>query len=145
MNQNNSSGFSAYVFRWLASLDLVLLVALALLIALGTIILYSASGEDVRMMNKHTIHLVLATIVMLVATQLSSDLLRRWSFWIYIFGVVLLVLVLVQGTMGKGAQRWLEIGSLRFQPSEVMKLAVPMMVASYLSKKNLPPDSALYK
>jgi rod shape determining protein RodA len=140
MNLKNSSGFSSYIFRWLASLDLVLLVALALLIALGTMILFSASGENMNMMNKHTIHLILATTVMLVATQLSSDLLRRWSFWIYIFGVAVLVLVLVQGTMGKGAQRWLEIGSLRFQPSEVMKLAVPMMVASYLSKKSLPPS-----
>lgn len=140
MSQNNSSGISAHIFRWLASLDLVLLVALALLIALGTIALFSASGENMNMMNKHTIHLVLATIVMLVATQLPSELLSRWSFWIYVFGVLILVLVLIQGSIGKGAQRWLEIGSLRFQPSELMKLAVPMMVASYLSKRNLPPS-----
>lgn len=140
MSLKKSSGFSAFLFRWLMSLDLVMLVALALLIALGTILLFSASGEDLNMMNRHTIHLVVATIVMLVATQLSSDLLRRWSFWIYIVGVIVLILVLVQGSIGKGAQRWLEIGSLRFQPSEVMKLAVPMMVASYLSKKNLPPS-----
>ncbi|MCL4166086.1 UNVERIFIED_CONTAM: hypothetical protein GTU68_023565, partial [Idotea baltica] len=116
-----------------------MLVSLALLIALGTIILFSASGENARMMNNHTIHLILATIVMLVATQLSSDLLKRWSFWIYIVGIIVLVLVLIQGSMGKGAQRWLEVGGLRFQPSEIMKLAVPMMVASYLSKKSLPP------
>ena len=140
MNLRNSAGFSTYLFRWLSAIDLVLLVSLTLLIALGTIILFSASGEDAKMMNKHTIHLILATIVMLIATQLSSDLLRRWSFWIYLIGVIVLVLVLVQGTMGKGAQRWLEVGGLRFQPSEVMKLAVPMMVASYLSKKNLPPS-----
>ena len=140
MNLRNSVGFSTYLFRWLSAIDLVLLVSLTLLIALGTIILFSASGEDAKMMNKHTIHLILATIVMLIATQLSSDLLRRWSFWIYLIGVIVLVLVLVQGTMGKGAQRWLEVGGLRFQPSEVMKLAVPMMVASYLSKKNLPPS-----
>lgn len=140
MSFKNSSGFSTYLFRWLSSLDLVMLVALSLLIAIGSILLFSASGENVNMMNKHTIHLVLATVVMLVATQLSSDLLRRWSFWIYVFGVIVLILVLVQGTIGKGAQRWLEVGGLRFQPSEVMKLAVPMMVASYLSKKNLPPS-----
>jgi rod shape determining protein RodA len=135
----DTSGFSGFILRWLASIDLVLLVSLALLIALGSIILFSATGESVRMMNNHTIHLVLATIVMLVATQLSSDLLKRWSFWIYVFGIIVLVLVLIQGSMGKGAQRWLEVGGLRFQPSEVMKLAVPMMVASYLSKKSLPP------
>ena len=140
MSMRESSGFSGFILRWLSSLDLVLLVTLSLLIALGSIILFSATGENVKMMNNHTIHLILATVVMLVATQLSSDLLRRWSFWIYLFGVIVLVLVLIQGSMGKGAQRWLEIGALRFQPSEVMKLAVPMMVASYLSKKSLPPS-----
>ncbi len=139
MNTKNGSGFGGYLLRWVTSLDLVMLVSLALLIALGSIILFSATGENTRMMNNHTIHLILATIVMLVATQLSSDLLRRWSFWIYIFGVIVLVLVLIQGSMGKGAQRWLEVGGLRFQPSEIMKLAVPMMVASYLSKKSIPP------
>ncbi len=139
MKLKNSSGLSGYLLRWFASIDLVMLVSLALLIALGSIVLFSASGENTRMMNNHTIHLILATIVMLVATQLSSDLLKRWAFWVYIFGIIVLVLVLIQGSMGKGAQRWLEFGGLRFQPSEVMKLAVPMMVASYLSKKNLPP------
>lgn len=140
MKQRYSSGFAANLLRWLSSIDLVMLVSLALLIALGTIVLFSASGENLRMMNRHAIHLGLAALVMLVATQLSSDLLRRWSLWIYLFGVLVLILVLIQGSMGKGAQRWLEIGSLRFQPSEVMKLAVPMMVASYLSRKNLPPS-----
>ncbi len=139
MNTKSGSGFGGYLLRWFSSIDLVLLISIALLIALGSIILFSASGENVRMMNNHTIHLILATIVMLVATQLSSDLLKRWSFWIYIFGIIVLVLVLIQGSMGKGAQRWLEVGGLRFQPSEIMKLAVPMMVASYLSKKSLPP------
>ncbi len=139
MNSKGDSGFGGYLLRWLTSLDLVMLVSLALLIALGSIILFSASGENARMMNNHTIHLILATIVMLVATQLSSDLLKRWSFWIYIFGIIVLILVLIQGSMGKGAQRWLEVGGLRFQPSEIMKLAVPMMVASYLSKKSIPP------
>lgn len=140
MSLKNSSGFSTYIIRWLTSLDLVMLVALALLITLGTIILFSASGENMDMMNRHSIRLAMATIVMFIATQLPSDLLRRWSIWVYIIGVILLILVLAQGTMGKGAQRWLEIGSFRFQPSEIMKLAVPMMVASYFSKKNLPPS-----
>ena len=139
MNSKGGSSFGGYLLRWLTSIDLVMFVSLALLIALDTIILFSASGEDTRMMNNHTIHLILATIVMLVATQLSSDLIKRWAFWIYIFGIIVLALVLIQGSMGKGAQRWLEVGGLRFQPSEIMKLAVPMMVASYLSKKSLPP------
>jgi len=140
MSLKTSFSLSNLVLRWIAPIDLVLFVALTLLIALGSIILFSATGENMKMMNNHTIHLVLATVVMLVATQLSSDLIQRWAFWIYLFGMLVLVLVLVQGSIGKGAQRWIEFGGLRFQPSEVMKLAVPMMVASYLSKKNLPPS-----
>jgi rod shape determining protein RodA len=133
------TSFSGLLLRWFVSIDLVLFVALTLLIALGSILLFSATGENMKMMNNHTIHLVLATVVMIIAMQLSSDLLQRWALWIYVLGVLVLVLVLVQGSIGKGAQRWIEFGGLRFQPSEVMKLAVPMMVASYLSKKNLPP------
>lgn len=137
---NHTPNFTNIILRWLASLDLVLIVALILIISLGSITLFSASGENTKMMNNHTIHLILATIVMLVATQLPSETLNRWSIWIYIFGVIVLVMVLVQGSMGKGAQRWLEMGGLRFQPSEIMKLAVPMMIASYFSNKNLPPS-----
>lgn len=136
---NNSPNFSKILLRWLNSIDLVLVVTLVLLISLGSVTLFSATGESTRMMNNHTIHLIIATAVMLIATQIPSETLNRWSIWIYIFGVIVLVLVLVQGSMGKGAQRWLEIGSLRFQPSEMMKLAVPMMVASYFSNKELPP------
>ncbi len=136
----SNKSLSSILFRWLMSIDLVLIVALMLLIALGTAILFSASGENQAMMNNHTMHLVIATIVMLITSQMPSEMLNRWSIWIYAIGVILLILVLVQGTMGKGAQRWLEIGSLRFQPSEIMKLAVPMMVASYFSKRNLPPS-----
>ncbi len=135
----NTPDFSKIFYKWITSIDLVLIVSLIILISLGSITLVSATGENVVMMNNHTIHLILATVVMLGATQIPSETLNRWSIWIYIFGVLMLVLVLVQGTMGKGAQRWIELGGLRFQPSEIMKLAVPMMVASYFSKRELPP------
>lgn len=138
--KSGNINFSKLFLRWLTSIDLVMVVALILLIFLGTITLFSATGENQAMMNTHTIHLILATCIMLIATQLSSEMLNRWSIWIYAFGVLFLVLVLIQGSIGKGAQRWIELGGLRFQPSEIMKLAVPMMVASYFSKKTLPPS-----
>ncbi len=137
---DNDSSLSKSIFRLISSIDLVLIVTLILLLSLGSITLFSASGENMEMMNAHTVHLILAGSIMLIASQLSSETLNRWSIWIYTIGLIVLILVLIQGTMGKGAQRWLELGSLRFQPSEVMKLAVPMMVASYLSNKNLPPS-----
>ena len=128
------------LLRWLASIDLVMVVTLIMLLSLGSITLFSATGENTQMMNNHAIHLILATVVMLIATQLPSDMLNRWSVWIYAFGIIVLIMVLIQGTIGKGAQRWLIIGSLRFQPSEIMKLAVPMMIASYFSNRMLPPS-----
>jgi len=137
---NDSPNFVNIFLRWLVSIDLVLVVALIMLLSLGSITLFSATGENSKMMNNHTFHLILATIAMLIATQLPSDMLNRWSVWIYAFGIIVLVMVLIQGSMGKGAQRWLEIGGLRFQPSEIMKLAVPMMIASYFSKRILPPN-----
>ena len=136
---DRSVGFFEGIFRLLSRIDLVLFAALLILLTLGGLTLYSASGENMHMMTRHAIHLGLAAGVMLFASQLSSNLLNRMSVWIYAVGIILLILVIVQGAMGKGAQRWLELGSLRFQPSEVMKLAVPMMVASYFSHKTLPP------
>ena len=132
MNTNNTN-IGAAIFRLLTSIDLVLIVSLILLISLGTAILFSATGENQAMMNNHTIHLIIATLAMLVASQIPSEMINRWSVWIYVIGVIVLILVLVQGSMGKGAQRWLEIGSLRFQPSEVMKLAVPKSVSVWMT------------
>ena len=136
---DRSVGFFEVIFRLLSRIDTVMFIALAILLGLGGLTLFSASGENMHMMTRHAIHLGLAASIMLLASQLPSNLLNRISFWIYAFGVLLLVLVMVQGTIGKGAQRWLEFGSFRFQPSEIMKLAVPMMVASYFSNKSLPP------
>ncbi len=140
MDNHSETSFFNLISRWLGSLDLVLIVSLVMLISLGSVTLLSATGENVKMMNTHTLHLILATFAMLVASQLPSKALNRWSLWIYVFGVVVLILVLIQGSMGKGAQRWLEMGSFRFQPSELMKIAVPMMIASYFSNRTLPPS-----
>jgi rod shape determining protein RodA len=73
--------------------------------------------------------------------QISPGWLRRGSPLIYALGLVLLTLVLVTGDIGKGAQRWLDLGFIRFQPSEMMKLAVPMMLAWFLADSRLPPSA----
>jgi len=67
--------------------------------------------------------------------------LRKWSLWLYLLGMILLLLVLAIGVMSKGAQRWLDLGFVRFQPSELMKICLPMMVAWYFSGITLPPSS----
>ena len=142
---DKTGGLFGVIFRLLSRIDLVLFTALLILLTLGGLTLYSASGADYQsgenlyIITRHFILLGLAMGIMLFVAQLPSNFLNRVSVWIYLVGIILLVLVIVQGTMGKGAQRWLEVGSLRFQPAEIMKLAVPMMVASYFSHKTLPP------
>jgi rod shape determining protein RodA len=119
-------------------IDGPLLGGLLLVCALGLVVLYSAVGENMRLWLNQVIRLGVALIAMLVVAQFSPDFLRRWTPWAYIGGLVLLVLVLVVGEVGQGAQRWLNLG-IRFQPSEIMKLAVPMMAAWYLHDRQMPP------
>ncbi|HSG58987.1 MAG TPA: rod shape-determining protein RodA [Woeseiaceae bacterium] len=115
-----------------------LLGGILLICAVGLVVLYSAVGENMRLWLNQLIRLGIALIAMLIAAQMPSDFLRRWTPWGYLAGLILLVLVLVTGEVGQGARRWLDLG-IRFQPSEIMKLAVPMMTAWYLHKRRLPP------
>ncbi|MCC5810905.1 MAG: rod shape-determining protein RodA [Ectothiorhodospiraceae bacterium] len=120
-------------------LDMPLLVALLLLSGIGLVTLYSATNQDMGDVQRQLIRLGLAFTVMLAVAQVPPDTLRRWTPWVFLAGLAMLVLVLFFGAMGKGAQRWLDLGFVRFQPSELMKLAIPMMVAWYLSDRELPP------
>ncbi len=121
-------------------LDLPLLTALILLCSVGLMVLYSAGGQDIALIKRQLIRLGIAFSVMLVIAQIPPIHLRRWSPWLFGIGLMMLVAVLIMGEVGKGAQRWLNLGFFRFQPSEMMKLAVPMMVAWYLAEARLPPD-----
>ncbi len=134
-NPNHRQGMLAVVH-----LDLPLLIGLLLLCSYGLVVLYSASGENLAQVHRQLIRLGLAFSVMLVIAQINPSTLRRWSPWLYGVGVLLLIAVLLVGQVGKGAQRWLDLGVMRFQPSEMVKLAVPLMIAWYLSQKPLPPD-----
>lgn len=122
-----------------AHLDLPLLTGILLLCGLGLVVLYSASGEDIGQVQRQMVRLGVATIFMLAIAQVHPITLNRWSPWLYLLGLLLLAAVLIFGHIGKGAQRWLELGFIRFQPSEMVKLAVPMMIAWFLAEKPLPP------
>jgi rod shape determining protein RodA len=120
-------------------IDLPLLVLLLTLTLFGLIVLYSASGQVLGPVIRQGRYFLLAYVVMLASAQLSLLRYQRWTPLGYLLGVVLLVLVLVAGIGAKGAQRWLSLGGFRFQPSEIMKILVPLMVAWYLSSRVLPP------
>ena len=120
-------------------IDTPLLILLILLSSLGLLILYSSSGGSLNLVYRQMIHLGLATSVMLIIAQIPPIIMLRASPILMILGVFLLILVLFFGSSGGGAQRWLDVGLVRFQPSELMKIIVPMTIAAILSEKTLPP------
>lgn len=126
---------------WVETLhiDLPLLAGLAALIGIAFVILYSASGENIDVLLRQSGRLALAFAIMLILAQIHPHYFKLCGPILFGVGVLLLGAVLVMGDVGKGAQRWLDLGFFRFQPSELMKLATPMMIAWYLSETGLPP------
>ncbi len=119
--------------------DFALLGALLLLAVIGLATQYSASGLDSGQAMAQGVRLALGGSLMAVIARIPPSTLRNWTPWAYAGSVALLVLVALLGE-GRGAHRWLDLGFVRFQPSELLKLTMPMMVAWYLNQRSLPPD-----
>lgn len=120
-------------------LDLPLLSSLLLLIGTGLFILYSASNQEMDVIFRQFIRFALAFGVMFVLAQIPPQKYQHITPWLFGATVFLLCVVLTVGHIGKGAERWLNLGLFRFQPSELMKLVLPMMLAWYLHAHPLPP------
>jgi rod shape determining protein RodA len=120
-------------------LDWPLLITLLLLVGIGLIILYSASGQSLDVVSRQGMRIGLAFLIMFLLAQAPPNKYQIWAPWLFSIGIVLLLAVLAMGVIGKGAQRWLNLWIFQFQPSELMKLAVPMMLAWYLRDRSLPP------
>jgi rod shape determining protein RodA len=127
------------LLAWL-HIDLPLLFALILLMSIGIAILYSAGDKEVILLQRQLIRLGFGFVVMIVLAQIHPTNIRRWSPWLYSLGIIMLFLVIIFGELGKGAQRWLDLGFIRFQPSEMFKLTLPMLIAWYLAEQRLPPN-----
>jgi rod shape determining protein RodA len=121
-------------------IDGPLVMGLALIAAFGLIVLYSASGQSAATVVRTVMRIILGTVAMLLLARVNPNFLRRSTPWLYAAGVFLLIIVAAFGHTGLGAQRWLNLGLFRFQPSELMKLAVPMTCAWYLHERALPPS-----
>jgi len=120
-------------------LDPLLLLLLLALTAYGLIVLYSASGRSIDTVYRQGRFFLIAYVIMFAVAQLDLERIKRLAPWAYLGGFILVALVPLLGTHAKGARRWLSIGGFQFQPSEVMKLVVPMALAWYLSARILPP------
>jgi rod shape determining protein RodA len=121
-------------------IDPFLLGGLLILISVGIIILYSADGASITVLFRQGLRLGAAFLVMIIFAQIPPRKYYQWAPYIFGFGTLLLIATLIIGHTGKGAQRWLSLGVVKFQPSEIMKLAVPMMLAWYFNDKELPPS-----
>ncbi|WP_395344171.1 rod shape-determining protein RodA [Ningiella sp. W23] len=136
-----SKAFTPAKRSWLekAHIDGFLFFSLLSLMLLGLLTIYSSGGQDIGLVQRQLIRLGLAITVMIIIAQIPIRFFQRFAIYAYAVGVALLVAVLLVGDIGKGAQRWLDFGFIRFQPSEILKLAVPLMVAWYISNRSLPP------
>jgi rod shape determining protein RodA len=121
-------------------IDAPLLVALIGVSAIGLLVLYSAGGSDMNLIGRQLLRLCIAFTTMFAVAQVTPRWLQRMTPWVFATGILLLLAVLIKGEISGGAQRWLDLYFVRFQPSEMMKLAVPMMVAWYLADAPLPPN-----
>ena len=120
-------------------LDMPLLTAILMLLSLSLVVIYSAGGESTALLTRQSFRIGFALCLMLFFSRVSPMSLMRWSPYVYGLGLLLLFIVLGFGIIGKGAQRWIDIGVFRFQPAEIMKLGVPMMVAWVMTRSTLPP------
>ena len=122
-------------------IDTPLLLLIVMIAALGLLTLYSSSGGSLGPVYKQLTHFALATCVMLVVAQIPPLYLKRSAPILIVIGIFLLIMVLFFGTSGGGAQRWLNLGLIKFQPSEMMKVIVPIAIASILSERTMPPKT----
>jgi rod shape determining protein RodA len=136
------SGQSNYDSKknWLEKLHLDgwLLLGLLLILMTSLLTVYSASGGDWHVTQSHGFRILFALSLMFLIAQVSPSKMALFTPWVFFFALLLLVAVLLVGDIGKGAQRWLDLGIIRFQPSEIMKLALPMMVAWLFAYTDFP-------
>jgi rod shape determining protein RodA len=121
-------------------LDGPLLIGVLAVCTAGLVVLFSAGGEDVGVFLRQATRVAIGLAVLVAAAQVPPRVLRALAPWAYAGGVMLLVAVALVGEISMGAQRWLDLGIVRFQPSEIMKIAVPLACAWFLQERPLPPS-----
>ncbi|WP_085903010.1 peptidoglycan glycosyltransferase MrdB [Yersinia enterocolitica] len=136
MTDNQQKGSLWYKMH----IDLPFLLCVLALLAYSAFVMWSASGQDMGMMERKVGQIAMGLIVMLVMAQIPPRVYESWAPYLYFVCVILLVLVDAFGQISKGAQRWLDLGFIRFQPSEIAKIAVPLMVARFMNRDVCPPS-----
>ncbi len=115
------------------NLDLTILICIVILNIYSILLIYSASNKDIYLIYKRIIHLCISFIAMIIASKFKNTFYKNNSYIFYIICNILLILVYINGHIIKGAKRWINIGILQFQPSEIVKLIIPIIIAKYIN------------
>ena len=130
---NNSYSFSR-VFK-----DLPLFVSLCTILGFGLFMLYSASGQSIGMVSRQLIYIILGLFFMLLVAQLRPESYKNILMNSYWFGLLLLVYVLINPADGYATNRWIDLGFFNFQPSEIIRLLLPLSLVAYLCRRESRP------
>lgn len=120
-------------------LDPTFMLIILALCFYSAMVIWSASGQDIGMMERKIGQIMMGLVIMIVLAQIPPRVYEGWAPYLYIVCIILLVAVDAFGAISKGAQRWLDLGVVRFQPSEIAKIAVPLMVARFINRDVCPP------
>lgn len=127
-----------WFLRW--HLDLPLLVGLLACSSIGLFVLYSASDQSLTTVIDQLMRQLIGLAALVILAQIPPAWFRAAAPWAYVLGMILLVLVMLFGVVSNGAQRWLDLGFMQFQPSVIMKIVVPLALAAYFHERPLPPS-----
>lgn len=127
------------VFR---HIDTFLMGCLLFTLLVGLFVLYSAAGQSFDRVSAQLVNIAVALSLMWLVANIQPQHLERIAPSLYIVGILLLIAVEIFGHVSHGAQRWLNLGIIKIQPSEIMRIAVPMMLAWFFAKRETSPSSA---
>lgn len=134
---SNNNHVQPFLARY--HIDLPLLIGLFMTLCMSLFVLYSASGQHIEMLERQVVRTSLAFLAMIFVAQIPPKYLAKSAIYTYIICLIFLILVELVGDISKGAQRWLNIGFMRIQPSEFCKLTMPLTIAAFFAKETLPP------
>ncbi|CAD6511012.1 Rod shape-determining protein RodA [Candidatus Profftia tarda] len=135
--ENNKKQRSIWVKM---NIDKTFVLCILSILTYGTLVMWSASGQDIDIIERRIYQIFIGLCVMIAMAQIPPRLYEIWALYLYILCILLLILVDAYGQISKGAQRWLDLGFLRFQPSEIAKIAVPLVVARFINRDVCPPS-----
>ncbi|QJC28253.1 rod shape-determining protein RodA [Enterobacteriaceae endosymbiont of Plateumaris braccata] len=125
-------------------IDIILLICIMLILSLSIIVTWSATGGNEYIFQNKLIQILLGFIIMVIFTQIPPKYYEKYAFILYFFCIFSLIIVYIIGHVSKGAQRWLDLGFIKFQPSEIIKIAMPLVLAKIINKSIHPMSLKTY-